>query len=154
MGRARCCRRPQRAPTDAHPGDFRIHWRPVLAQHPGLARGLRLSKVVEEATTREWLMSVGRRSALERVAHLLCELQVRLQAVGFATQNGYDLALTQQDLGDALGLSNVHVNRTVHTLRERNLIAWGTRHLTILDLPRLMVLAEFNPKYLTVLAGP
>lgn len=125
----------------------------ILEEHPNVARALRLSKLIEEATTRCWLMNVGSRSALERMAHLLCELQVRLQAVGFATEEGYEMPITQQDLGDTLGLSNVHVNRTMRVMREQSLIGWHSKQLTILDLPRLQEIAEFEPKYLRTTAG-
>ncbi|BCM87979.1 Crp/Fnr family transcriptional regulator [Methylobacterium indicum] len=124
----------------------------ILEQHPNVARGLRLSKLIEEATTRCWLANVGCRSALERVAHLLCELQVRLQTVGFTTENGYEFPITQQDLGDTVGLSNVHVNRTLRALREQHLIGWHSKQLTILDLPRLQEIAEFKPNYLRATA--
>lgn len=120
----------------------------VLERHPAIARGLRLSKLVEEATSREWLLNVGSRTALERLAHLLCELLVRLRTVGFATAGGYELALTQQDLADTLGLSNVHVNRTLRTLREQSLIEWRGKQLTILDMPRLEAVSNFKSRYL------
>ncbi|TNC07623.1 Crp/Fnr family transcriptional regulator [Methylobacterium terricola] len=120
----------------------------ILEQHPNVARGLRLAKLIEEATTRCWLTNAGCRSALERMAHLLCELQVRLQVVGFATEDGYELPITQHDLGDTLGLSNVHVNRTLRVLREQRLIEHHGKQLTILDLPRLQEIAEFKPGYL------
>lgn len=125
----------------------------ILERYPNIARGLRLAKLIEEATTRCWLSNVGCRSALERMAHLLCELQVRLQAVGFATEDGYELPITQHDLGDTLGLSNVHVNRTLRCLREQRLIEHHSKQLTILDLPRLREIAEFEPSYLRTTAG-
>lgn len=120
----------------------------ILEQHPNVTRALRLSKLIEEATSHCWLMNLGCRSAIESVAHLLCELQVRLQAVGFATEKGYEMPITQADLGDTLGLSNVHVNRTLRVLREQNLIEWRSKQLMILDLPRLKEIAEFKPSYL------
>ncbi|TNC05410.1 Crp/Fnr family transcriptional regulator [Methylobacterium terricola] len=125
----------------------------TLERYPATAHALRLVKLQEEAISREWLVNVGCRSALERMAHLLCELLVRLQAVGFATRDGYGLPITQQDLGDTLGLSNVHVNRTLKVMRDQNLVEWRGRQLKILDLSRLQVIAAFKLGYLHSTAG-
>lgn len=120
----------------------------LLINHPTIARALRLTTLVDEATLREWLVNVGRRSAEERVAHLLCELLLRLAAVGRTSEDGYDLPLTQVDLADMTGLTSVHVNRTLKVLREAKLIETTGRRLRILDLPRLQALAEFKANYL------
>ena len=120
----------------------------VMEHHPQLARALRMSTLVDEATLREWLMNVGCRSALERVAHLFCELQVRMQVVRVADGNSYDLPITQAGLADTTGLSSVHLNRTMQELRRTGLIKLRQRRLTILDLPRLRTLAEFKANYL------
>jgi CRP-like cAMP-binding protein len=120
----------------------------ILEHHPAVARALRMSTLVDEATLREWLMNVGCRSALERVAHLFCELLVRLQAVGLATDDSYELPLTQVDLGDTTGLSNVHVNRTLQEMRRQGLVELRGKRLRILNLPRLRTIAEFKPNYL------
>lgn len=120
----------------------------LTEHHPGIALALRRAKLAEEETTREWVMNVGCRSAIERVSHLLCELHARLQTVGWATSAGYDLPLTQQDLADTTGLSNVHVNRTLRQLRLMRLVEVGGKRVDILDLPGLQALAEFQPDYL------
>ncbi|TXM70163.1 helix-turn-helix domain-containing protein [Methylobacterium sp. WL120] len=120
----------------------------VMEHHPQIARAFRVSTLVDEATLREWLVNVGSRSALERLAHLLCELRVRLQVVGLVENNSFDLPLTQEVLADTTGLSNVHLNRTLQELRRRGLIELRYRRLTILDLPRLKALAEFKANYL------
>ena len=91
---------------------------------------------------------IGCRSALERVAHLFCELLLRLRAVGLATDDSYELPVTQLDLGDTTGLSNVHVNRTLQELRRQGLIELKGRRLRILNLPRLKAIAEFKSNYL------
>jgi CRP-like cAMP-binding protein len=119
----------------------------LLAQ-PGIARALRMSTLVDEATLREWLVNVGARTARERIAHLFCELLVRLQVVGRARADSFDLPLTQQDLAETTGLSNVHVNRSLQELRRQRLIEWRSKHLRILDLPGLKAVAEFKPSYL------
>lgn len=120
----------------------------LLQQHPQIARGLRLATLVDEATLREWLLNVGRRSALERVAHLICELRVRLQVIGFVAENSYALPLRQQDLADTTGLSTVHVNRALQELRRQRLIELKGKRLTILNLTQLKALAEFKENYL------
>ena len=93
-----------------------------LMAQPAIARGLRKSTLVDAATLREWLVNIGCRSAQERIAHLLCELLVRLQAVGLASENSYELPITQIDLADTTGLSNVHVNRSLQALRRQKLL--------------------------------
>ncbi len=120
----------------------------ILDHHPAVAKAMRMATLVDEGTLREWLANIGFRSALERIAHLFCELLVRMDAVGFARNNSFDLPLSQGDLGNTTGLSTVHVNRTLQELRRRGLIELRGRRLTILDLPRLRNLAEFKPNYL------
>jgi CRP-like cAMP-binding protein len=120
----------------------------LLRDHPGITHALRLATLVDEATLREWLVNVGRRSADERIAHLMCELLLRLRAVGRTAGDGYALPITQEDLADTTGLTSVHVNRTLGSLKQRGLIALSGRQLRILDLDGLEVLAEFKPNYL------
>ncbi|TXM98889.1 Crp/Fnr family transcriptional regulator [Methylobacterium sp. WL64] len=120
----------------------------LLANHPQIARGLRKAQLVDEATLREWLVNIGRRSAAERLAHLFCELLLRMRAVGLASGDSYELPVTQIDLADTTGQTPVHVNRTLQELREQGLIELRSRRLKILDLPRLRALAEFRPNYL------
>ncbi|MCJ2044374.1 Crp/Fnr family transcriptional regulator [Methylobacterium sp. J-078] len=120
----------------------------LMDEHPAIARSLRISTLVDEATLREWLVNVGCRSAIERIAHLLCELLVRLQIVGFASEDSYEFPVTQLDLADTVGLSNVHVNRSLQELRRQGVIELRGRTLKILDHHRLKSIAEFNAKYL------
>ncbi|WP_342152272.1 Crp/Fnr family transcriptional regulator [Methylorubrum sp. SB2] len=120
----------------------------ILDNHPRLARALRLAALVDAATAREWLVSVGRRTCEGRLAHLLCELHLRLRAVGRAACDSYELPLTQVDLADTTGMTTVHVNRTLRALRERGLIEGKGRHIRIRDAAELWVLAAFNPGYL------
>lgn len=120
----------------------------LLEEHPAIAKALRISTLVDEATLREWLVNVGCRSAIERIAHLLCELLVRLQIVGFASEDSYELPVTQLDLADTVGLSNVHVNRSLQELRRQGVIELKGRNLKILDRQKLRTIAEFNARYL------
>lgn len=115
---------------------------------PAIAEGLRRVGRIEEATLREWLINIGGRPALERIAHLFCELDWRLQAVGLVEQDRFEMPITQYDLADTAGLSSVHVNRTLQELRRQGLIALAGRSLTILDRATLQALADFQPRYL------
>ena len=100
------------------------------------------------AMQREWTVNIGQRSALERLSHLFCELFLRLKAVGLTNGQSCDMPATQVDLGDAVGLTSVHVNRTVQELRERGLIVLKTRRLTIPDFAALRKAASFTNNYL------
>ena len=120
----------------------------LLTYHPQIARALRKNRLVDEATLREWLMNIGRRSAVERLAHLLCELLLRLRAVGLADGTVYKLPLTQTDLADTAGITSVHVNRSLKELRQGGLIELQGGRLTILNYARLRALAEFRANYL------
>ena len=119
-----------------------------LYQHPGLARGLRMSAWVNETTLHAWLMNLGARTALERLAHLFCELYIRHYVVGQTQGQSYDLPLTQADLADITGLSHVHLNRSLQELRHRELIDLRNRRVTIRDWQGLKALAEFEGTYL------
>jgi len=93
-------------------------------------------------------MNVGRRSAVERLAHLFCELLLRLRVVGAAVETSYKLPLTQVDLADTAGITSVHVNRSLRELRQQGLIELKGGQLTILDYARLRAFAEFRTNYL------
>lgn len=126
----------------------------VTERYPHLTRMLWLETVVDAAIHRQWLLALGRQDAPARLARLLCELYLRLEAVDMAKGLSMDLPLTQQELGEALGFSVVHANRTVQALRRRGLIAWRDRRVEILDWPRLVQLAEFDPAYLRLQKAP
>jgi CRP-like cAMP-binding protein len=119
-----------------------------LIERPALARAMWVASLVDEATLREWLVNIGSRSAEERVAHLLCELLFRLRAVGLANGDSYELPITQGELADTMGLSNVHMNRVIQQLRAENLITLKGKNLVILDIERLKTFSDFNPNYL------
>ena len=119
-----------------------------LTDRPGIARAFWWVTLVHEGTLREWLLNIGQRHAAERIGHRLCGLFTRLQIVGLAEADGYELPLTQADIGDTVGLSNVHVNRSLQTLREMGLITFKHKAVIIGDLERLMDFTGFNPNYL------
>ncbi|QKC98595.1 Crp/Fnr family transcriptional regulator [Mesorhizobium sp. NZP2298] len=100
------------------------------------------------AVMAQHLANVGRRSALERTAHLLLELTVRLQRVGAGDRNGFDCPLTQYDLADALGLTPIHVNRMLRELRERKFLEFRQGHVRLLDSRGLTKFAGFDGEYI------
>jgi CRP-like cAMP-binding protein len=116
--------------------------------YPTLTRALWWSTLVEEAIAREWIVNVGQRNALERMAHLFCELLYRFRAVGLNEGMSCTLPLTQVELAETLGLSSVHVNRTLQALRKRKLITLENGTLTIENFEELKELSFFNPDYL------
>jgi CRP-like cAMP-binding protein len=116
--------------------------------YPTLTRALWWSTLVEEAIAREWIVNVGQRNALERMAHLFCELLYRFRAVGLNQGMSCTLPLTQVELAETLGLSSVHVNRTLQELRRKKLITLENGTLTIQDLDALKEISFFNPDYL------
>lgn len=124
-----------------------------LMRRPALARALWWATLVDEATLREALVNIGQREAEKRIAHLFCELHLRLQVVGLADGDTIDLPLTQAELADATGISVVHANRSLQALRSQQLIRVSQRNMTILDLERLRQLSGFDPKYLHLRGG-
>ncbi|MGW9820927.1 CRP-like cAMP-binding protein [Methylorubrum extorquens] len=120
----------------------------ITANHPRITRALWWCNLVDEAVLREWLVNLGGRPANERIAHLLCELLVRLSAVGCTKDNSYEFPFTQTDIADTMGLSAVHVSRTYRELRETGRITLKHRNLTIHDVEQLKSYCGFNPNYL------
>jgi CRP-like cAMP-binding protein len=104
--------------------------------------------LVEASIFREWVLNVGRRDSKMRVAHLLCELGVRLDCEGLAVDYGYELPMTQEQLADAVGLTPVHVNRTLKALEAEGLIVRSKRSVAFPDWKRLRNVGDFNQRYL------
>jgi CRP-like cAMP-binding protein len=117
-------------------------------QLPRLGAAILWAASRDEAMVVEHLVSVGRRNALERTAHLLLELGGRLQLVGLGTDTGYACPLNQYFLADALGLTAIHVNRVLRQLRERDLVTFREGHVQFHDLARLRSLAGWHSGYL------
>lgn len=115
---------------------------------PTIAAALWRETLVTAAIHRAWITSLGRRDARQRFAHLICELYLRLEAAGLARDHTMWMPLRQPDLADALGLTAVHVNRTMKALRLEGLIDLRSRQLVIQDWAGLRALAAFNPQYL------
>jgi CRP-like cAMP-binding protein len=120
----------------------------LMSANESVAEALLCETVAAKAIQCEWAINLGRRDALERVAHIICELFERLKVVGLAQGNSFAFPVTQMDLADATGLSTVHLNRTLQELRASGLITLRDRNLTIRDLQALRDTAMFNPNYL------
>lgn len=120
----------------------------VTERYPHLTRLFWFSTNLDAAIQREWTLSLGRRSALERMAHLFCELNIRLGIGGLADGNSYEFPLTQMELSECLGLTTVHVNRTLQELRRMGLVEVENRRVRILDVERLKDAAQFDDTYL------
>ncbi|MGZ8349754.1 MAG: Crp/Fnr family transcriptional regulator [Allosphingosinicella sp.] len=122
----------------------------ITEQLPHLTRVLWFATTLDAAIHREWVLSLGRRTALARIAHLFCELHIRLGIVGLTEGLCFRLDLTQGDLAECLGLTPVHVNRTLKELREGALLEFRRGIVTIHDLEGLKRVAEFDPDYLSL----
>ena len=116
-------------------------------EHPGIARTFTGMAMVENAISRKWIVSLGRRPARARIAHLLCEIGVRL-GVADDTEIAFPFPLRQEQIGDVLGLTNVHVNRMIRQLLAEGLIEFCDRVLTIPDVAALRHVAGFDASYL------
>jgi CRP-like cAMP-binding protein len=120
----------------------------LFDRNPELARALFLSAACESAILAEHLIDAARRSAYERISHLLLEVFVRLKAAGLTDDMSFEMNLTQELIADALGLTTVHVNRTLRALREDKLIAIKGKRVTILDFEALSLVSDFENSYL------
>jgi CRP-like cAMP-binding protein len=120
----------------------------VERHHQRILYALRWNALVTVAMQREWTVNLGQRDAFERLAHLFCELYLRLDSVGLVHAGTVDFPIVQTDLADAAGLSPVHVNRVLQELRAQELIVLNDRRLTLPDLSSLMKVSMFNPNYL------
>lgn len=117
-------------------------------RHPRITAAFWRETLIDAATFREWIMNVGRREAVSRMAHLFCEQVVRYRAIGLASDYSCDFPITQSELADAVGISPVHVNRTLQELRASELIRWNSGQLLVLNWARLKEVADFDPTYL------
>ena len=120
-----------------------------IARHSAaIGHAILVSTLVEASIFREWILNVGRRDAKSRLAHVLCELAVRLDANGLTQDMGYHLPMTQAELADALGLTPVHLNRVIRSLEADGLIQRSKRELSFPDWERMRDMADFNDRYL------
>jgi CRP-like cAMP-binding protein len=122
--------------------------RDLCVARPNVAAAFWRESLIDGAVFREWIVNVGRRAAVERLAHLIVELWTKLEAIGRARNNSFELPVTQIDLADCLGLTPVHVNRVLKYLRDDKLLETVRREYRLLDKSRLAILGQFNATYL------
>lgn len=121
---------------------------------PEIGKALWLESLIEAATFREAVVNVGRRDARARTAHLLCELATRREAAGLGPRGNYELPMSQEQIGDALGLTSVHVNRTLKGLEAEGLISRTRRAVTVADWEGLRRAGDFTTHYLHLYDKP
>ena len=120
----------------------------LMANRPNVRQAIWLDSLIDSSVFREWVVNLGRRDARARIAHLLCELADRLKASDASDGHMHDFPLTQEQIGDATGLTAVHTNRTLQSLRKDGLISLSSNRLTILDWDALAEVGDFNERYL------
>ncbi|QPC94843.1 Crp/Fnr family transcriptional regulator [Mesorhizobium sp. INR15] len=128
--------------------------RTITEKAPHLTRLLWLDTLVDGAIHREWIVAMGRRSKTSHLAHLICELYIRLQVVKHTDGTSFRFPLSQAEMADVMGLSIVHMNRVIGALRKTGLISWANHTISILDWDRLAAVAEFDPTYLSMTNEP
>ncbi|WFU45446.1 Crp/Fnr family transcriptional regulator (plasmid) [Bradyrhizobium sp. CB82] len=120
----------------------------MLDGSPRLTHAFWRETLIDAAIYRQWVANLGGHDAIAKIAHLICELLARLEAVSLAQDNKFQLPFTQKHLADACGISIVHVNRTLQELRRRSLIVWEGGEVAVLNREELERIAEFVPDYL------
>ena len=120
----------------------------LLATCPGVARGFWMETLIDGAMGREWMLNIGRRDTYARVAHLFCEISVRMKALGRCNDGRFEFPITQIELADAMSVTPVHMNRTIQALRGDGLLSMSGYNVTIHDWDLLATAADFDPAYL------
>jgi CRP-like cAMP-binding protein len=122
--------------------------RELALSRPAVGMAMWTDTLIDSAIFREWVVNVGRRDARARIAHMLCEFSLRLEAAGLAKDHRYELPMTQEQLADSVGLTSVHVNRVLRQLGEEGLISRQKRAIVIEDWSRMRAAGDFNERYL------
>jgi CRP-like cAMP-binding protein len=120
----------------------------LALERPRIGMAMWKDTLVDGSIFREWIANVGRRDAATRLAHVLCEFALRLKLAGLGEQTSYELPMTQEQLADVVGLTSVHVNRTLQTLERQELISRTNRSVRIADWERLADAGDFDATYL------
>jgi CRP-like cAMP-binding protein len=120
----------------------------LARQRPNIAEALWRDTLIDASIFREWVLNVGRRDAQSRIAHMLCEFVVRCESAGLGRPQQFDLPMTQEDIGDATGLTSVHVNRSLRALADTGILDHRGRSVKIVNWDRLRRVAGFDPAYL------
>jgi CRP-like cAMP-binding protein len=126
----------------------------IFEASPQLTQAFWRETFLEAAIFREWITNLGRREAIARVAHVICELAVRLQAVDLVRDFCFSMPWTQSDLADACGISSVHANRVVQELRRLGLVDWEPKQISIRNWEGLIRIGDFSTEYLQIPSAP
>jgi CRP-like cAMP-binding protein len=124
------------------------YFREVLPRSQQLTHALWRETLVDAAVFREWVVNVGAREAIARVAHVLCELKLRLEVVGLVNGATFTMPCRQTDIADACGITAVHANRVIQELRGKGLIEWEGKSVTIHQWDELAKVGDFSADYL------
>lgn len=126
------------------------HLRRLMRANAEVANAVFTAVLIEGSIFREWVLNVGRRDARTRMAHLLCEFALRMEKAGLAGGDGegFELPITQEQLADAVGLTPVHVNRTLKALEATGLITRNKRNIAFPSWQRMRDVGDFNQRYL------
>lgn len=122
--------------------------RRIAQERPALNEALWRDTLIDASIFREWVLNVGRRDGKARIAHMLCEFAVRREQAGLGSPERFELPMTQEQIGDATGLTSVHVNRMLAELRNEGVIVHNKREVEIADWGRMCRVAEFDSAYL------
>jgi CRP-like cAMP-binding protein len=122
--------------------------RALTARYPALALAFWRDSTADASILAKWVANLGRQSAICRLAHVICEFGVRFEQAGLGTRTSFELNATQEQLADAMGLTSVHVNRTLQRLRAAGVLSLRSHSVEVLDWRRLAEIAEFDPDYL------
>lgn len=126
----------------------RAHVQEMFLSRPMIAKALWSTQLVDESVLRAWIVSMGRRTSVARVAHLMCELFIRANNIGLVAADELEFPLTQIVLADALGMTPVHINRVFRTLRLTKALSLTERTLVVKDPVALARIAGFDENYL------
>jgi CRP-like cAMP-binding protein len=126
----------------------------LAESRPSVARALWSDTLIDASIFREWVVNVGRRASIARIAHLLCEFAVRMEAAGLSGHGAYQLPMTQEQIADATGLTPVHVNRVLKQLGQLGMIVRDRRSVSIPDWEKLRQIGDFNTRYLHLESPP
>jgi CRP-like cAMP-binding protein len=115
---------------------------------PNVAEIFWRDTLIDAAMFREWIVNVGQRPAPARLAHVMTELRERLKLIGRAEGNSFEMPLTQEQIGDALGITAVHANRVIRQLRDEGIVEFNRGRVTVLGETKFRELAGFDGRYL------
>jgi CRP-like cAMP-binding protein len=122
--------------------------RQLHRRRPNVAEIFWRDTLIDAAMFREWIVNVGQRPALARLAHVMVELRERLKVIGRVNGNSFEMPLTQEQIGEALGVTAVHANRVIKQLREEGIVEFHRGRVSVLDEKKFLELADFDDRYL------